>query len=284
MILFNAKAFLTGKNYIKVRNQRSQYILETYHPIILHADKVKQNRPLVFIANHNDAKDQELIMAVTEKIIHWWAKKEYFQASASYGENDSLKKRLVMAYIVRYLGCIRIDRSDTIPILARKYNVPIKEIMQLNNLIEDALNPGQILTIPSGEKIIKHKVYKGDNKKAFKETDRYLAYGHSVGGFPEGTRGEGEELGKFGEGLIISAMKNDVEIQPVALSGEFTKDNQNLIANFLNPVRVPKGSNPKLEAEFLREMVQEGLNENSKLIKTLSPSNMKKLGKEPIYL
>ena len=283
-MIFNVKAFTTGKIYKTIRDAKVQKFLNDYHPVIAHVDKLDHNRPLIFITNHNHVKDQELTMASTDKVIHWQAKKEYFDAKASLFKKDNLSNRLKTAILVRAMGCIRVDRSDTLPILARKYEVSIEEIMYLNNLTEPIITPGQILIIPRGEELVKHQVYQGKNTKAFLETDRYLAYGHSIGGFPEGTRGEGEALGKFATGLIITAMKNDVEIQPAALSGSFDKNNNDLMINFLDPVKISKNSNPETEAEYLREMVGEGLEENRKLIKTLSPSNLKKLGKEAIYI
>lgn len=68
-----------------------------YNPRIIGAEKIPQNGTVVIAGNHKHVYDQCLTIMATKRVIHYMAKKEYFDG--------------MLAPMFRIAGCIPVDRS-----------------------------------------------------------------------------------------------------------------------------------------------------------------------------
>ncbi len=68
-----------------------------YSPKIIGAEKIPDDAPIVIAGNHKHVYDQCLTIMATKRVIHYMAKKEYFDG--------------MLAPLFRVSGCIPVDRS-----------------------------------------------------------------------------------------------------------------------------------------------------------------------------
>lgn len=68
-----------------------------YNPRIENEKYLQQDGPIVVVGNHKHIMDQCLVIIATKRIIHYMAKKEYFDGK--------------MAWFFKATGCISVDRS-----------------------------------------------------------------------------------------------------------------------------------------------------------------------------
>lgn len=68
-----------------------------YHPKIIGAEKIPKDVPIIIAGNHKHVYDQCLTIIATKRVIHYMAKKEYFDGK--------------LAPLFRVVGCIPVDRS-----------------------------------------------------------------------------------------------------------------------------------------------------------------------------
>ncbi len=68
-----------------------------YSPEIIGAEKIPDNCSIVIAGNHKHVYDQCLTIMATKRVIHYMAKKEYFDG--------------MLAPLFRAVGCIPVDRS-----------------------------------------------------------------------------------------------------------------------------------------------------------------------------
>ncbi len=68
-----------------------------YSPKIIGAEKIPQDSAIVIAGNHKHVYDQCLTIMATKRVIHYMAKKEYFEGK--------------LAPFFRAVGCIPVDRS-----------------------------------------------------------------------------------------------------------------------------------------------------------------------------
>lgn len=68
-----------------------------YHPTIIGAEKIPKGVPIIIAGNHKHVYDQCLTIIATKRVIHYMAKKEYFDGK--------------LAPLFRVAGCIPVDRS-----------------------------------------------------------------------------------------------------------------------------------------------------------------------------
>lgn len=68
-----------------------------YNPRIENKEYLQQDGPVVVVGNHKHIMDQCLVIIATKRIIHYMAKKEYFDGK--------------MAWFFKATGCISVDRS-----------------------------------------------------------------------------------------------------------------------------------------------------------------------------
>lgn len=68
-----------------------------YNPKVYGAEKIPTEGPIVIAGNHKHLFDQCITIMVTKRVIHYMAKKEYFDGK--------------LAPLFRFVGCIPVDRS-----------------------------------------------------------------------------------------------------------------------------------------------------------------------------
>lgn len=68
-----------------------------YNPKIIGAEKIPADGSIVIAGNHKHVYDQCLTIMATKRVIHYMAKKEYFDGK--------------LAPLFKFVGCIPVDRS-----------------------------------------------------------------------------------------------------------------------------------------------------------------------------
>lgn len=68
-----------------------------YNPKIINADVIPKEGPILIVGNHKHIMDQCSVIISTKRIVHYMAKKEYFDGK--------------FAWFFRACGCISVDRE-----------------------------------------------------------------------------------------------------------------------------------------------------------------------------
>ncbi len=68
-----------------------------YNPIIINKEAIPTKGPILLCGNHKHLYDQNLVLLSTKRVIHYMAKKEYFDGK--------------FAWFFKFVGCIPVDRS-----------------------------------------------------------------------------------------------------------------------------------------------------------------------------
>ncbi len=71
--------------------------INKYHPTVIGKENIPTNGPIIVCGNHRHKDDQYNVMMVTDRVIHYMAKDEYFKGNK--------------ALFYRLAGCIPVDRS-----------------------------------------------------------------------------------------------------------------------------------------------------------------------------
>ena len=75
----------------------SIYFKLVFHPTVIGKENIPKSGPIILCGNHKHIHDQYNVMIVTNRVIHYMAKDEYFK-----GPN---------AWFYRLAGCISVNRS-----------------------------------------------------------------------------------------------------------------------------------------------------------------------------
>ena len=84
------------------------------HPKIIGKELIPKDGPIIVVGNHQHTFDQFAPMSSTKRVIHYMAKKEYFDGKHSLfsaGYNPTWFGRKFTKWLVRGAGCISVDRS-----------------------------------------------------------------------------------------------------------------------------------------------------------------------------
>ena len=84
-----------------------------YNPKIINKEVIPKEGPILIVGNHKHIYDQCLTIMATKRVIHYMAKKEYFDGK--------------MAWFFKLVGCIPVDRS------IKDHNATEKALKVLNN-------------------------------------------------------------------------------------------------------------------------------------------------------
>ena len=68
-----------------------------YHPTIINKENIPKTGPIIIVGNHKHLMDQCLVIIATKRIVHYMAKKEYFDGP--------------YAWFFKATGCISVNRS-----------------------------------------------------------------------------------------------------------------------------------------------------------------------------
>lgn len=84
-----------------------------YNPNIINKEVIPKEGPILIVGNHKHIYDQCLTIMATKRVIHYMAKKEYFDGK--------------MAWFFKLVGCIPVDRS------IKDHNATDKALKVLNS-------------------------------------------------------------------------------------------------------------------------------------------------------
>lgn len=84
-----------------------------YNPKIINKEVIPEEGPILIVGNHKHIYDQCLTIMATKRVIHYMAKKEYFDGK--------------MAWFFKLVGCIPVDRS------IKDHNATEKALKVLNS-------------------------------------------------------------------------------------------------------------------------------------------------------
>ena len=94
-----------------------------YHPKIINKEVIPKEGPILIVGNHKHVYDQCLTIIATKRVIHYMAKKEYFEGK--------------LAWFFRLVGCIPVNRQ-------------IKDTNATNMALDVLKNGGAIGLFPEG--------------------------------------------------------------------------------------------------------------------------------------
>ena len=94
-----------------------------YNPKIINKEVIPKYGNIIIVCNHKHIYDQCLTIMATHRVIHYMAKKEYFDS--------------IFAWFFKLVGCIRVNRS-------------IKDSKAVKQAIEILNNEGAIGLFPEG--------------------------------------------------------------------------------------------------------------------------------------
>ena len=92
-----------------------------YNPKIINKEVIPKEGPILIVGNHKHIYDQCLTIMATKRVIHYMAKKEYFDGK--------------MAWFFKLVGCIPVDRS------IKDHNATEKALKVLNSGVYIGLFP-----------------------------------------------------------------------------------------------------------------------------------------------
>ena len=94
-----------------------------YNPTIINKEVIPKEGPILIVGNHKHVYDQCLTIMATKRVIHYMAKKEYFDGK--------------LAWLFKFVGCISVNRQ-------------IKDTKAKEQAIEVLENNGAIGLFPEG--------------------------------------------------------------------------------------------------------------------------------------
>ena len=94
-----------------------------YHPKIINKEVIPKDGPILIVGNHKHVYDQCLTIMATKRVIHYMAKKEYFDGHLSW--------------LFKFVGCIPVNRQ-------------IKDTAATEQALEILRNDGAIGLFPEG--------------------------------------------------------------------------------------------------------------------------------------
>lgn len=240
------------------------YVKRKWHPIIINAEAIPQNGPLILCGNHLHKHDQFPVMCATKRTIHWMAKDEYFKDKKS-------------APVMRMMGCIRVEREkgkiDTSKEIAMDY---LRKGSAVGIFPEGTRNVYQIALkkLVNNEQSINALIKEKNITEEYKQKLAVLEHQHTqyLKELEEAkqtiiSKGnnvvEDELLLPFKFGAISMAEHTGAQIVPFAVTGDYTENNDNLMVRFGEAYHL-KTNNYHQENEELRERIKSLLIQNYK--------------------
>lgn len=103
-----------------------------YNPKIINKAVIPKDGPILIVGNHKHVYDQCLTIMATKRVIHYMAKKEYFDSK--------------MGWFFRMVGCISVNRQ-------------IKDNIAVETALDILKNGGAIGLFPEGTRNKTHDVF-----------------------------------------------------------------------------------------------------------------------------
>lgn len=226
------------KRYTLARNIGIPVFKKIFHPKIIGKELIPEKGPIVFLGNHLHKYDQYPVICATDKIIHWDAKKEYFDGP--------------LGFLYKQTGAIPVDRYGN-PEEAKRLSLQYLNMGSSIGIFPEGTRNIYQLAIWKLEKARKNclkvvdAIRSGEIHMSMADTElqkAYELYENAVGEVELAKselkkRGivpvEGEEVLPFKYGAVSFAQKTNAIIQPFSVTGQFTPDNQDLTLCFGKP-------------------------------------------------
>lgn len=225
-----------------------------YHPTIINKEFIPEEGPILLCGNHLHVWDQFPVICATNRVTHWMAKKEYFdskmgplfEATGSIcvdRDGDASKATEEALAYLRNGSAIGIFPEGT----RNKYQV-------LKNRYDNLVDRIHLTKYCKENEVLLEQCFKIENE--MKEYEEFLKQ--------KGIALDTEDiLLPFHFGAVSMAKKTDALIVPFGVTGDYTKDNDNLVVRFAEPMKVTddlEASNTKLR-DTVRTLVKKNYEE-----------------------
>ncbi len=225
------------------------------NPKIIDSEKIPEEKPIIFCSNHLHVWDQFPIMCATKDVIHWMAKKEYFEGK--------------LAFAFKYMGCIPVDRvnnPNASKEIALDYlnkghcvglfpegtrnglkqekidslyssldNMPVSKEEFTTIIKEDKVRTSQIDFL---EQLYKNKRISKVEYYSFLLNSKNALENMRNLDFITEEEYDNSLLLPFKYGAVSMAKKSNATIVPVGVTGDYTVGNDNLTVKFGEPFKV----------------------------------------------
>lgn len=264
-------------NYQVARIFGTPLFKEKFNPIILNKDNIPKNGSVLLCGNHLHVLDQFPVICATKRVTHWMAKKEYFDSkigvffkmtgaicvdrkgnakSSEYEAIDYLNKNSIVGLFPegtrnglkdeKIIDLYSFFQND-LSLDDFKYKINSKTLLSQINLLTELYNNHTI-------SLDEYKKYIFNSKNALEmlakaEVITYEQYDNSL-------------LLPFKFGAVSMAQKTKSTIVPFAVTGDYKKENHNLVVNFGNPYKI-ESQDLELENDRLRKKVLTLLKDNN---------------------
>ena len=267
--------------YKVIRPLGRRWFLRKYHPTIIGEENIPKSGPILVCGNHLHVNDQFPAIISTKRVLHYMAKKEYFDGKFGWffkiagcipvdrSIHDESAKETALT-ILRHGGAIGIFpegtrnfitcRENRVEVLYEKFKDQMTKEELINKLKSNKTKTSQIDLL---DKLLEDKKISDDEymKYAIDINDslKYLLKNDIIN--------EDEYynalLLPFKFGAVSMANKTNATIIPFATTGDYTKDNNNLISRFGKPI-VVDGRDLEVVNDELRNAVLSLIKENLK--------------------
>lgn len=260
-------------NYKLVRSVGVPFFNKMLHPTIIDKEYIPENGPIILCGNHLHVWDQFPVICATKRVTHWMAKKEYFdsklgpffkatgsicvdrEGDASKATNEALD------YLSKgsAIGIFPEGTRNKYRVLENKLIALEEKVNNLDNIFdigmtESLLESDHIIT--KGEKL---KELKTEIIKTKNEMEEYKKTLKNKGIIIN----ESDLLLPLHYGAVSMANKTNALIVPFGVTGDYTKDNNNLVVRFAEPIKPSddlEHTNELLHDEIVR-LVKKNYNE-----------------------
>lgn len=261
------------RTYHFFRSLLGNYFLNYYKPKMINKEVIPENGPIILCGNHIHLYDQCLPIMSTKRMLHYMAKKEYFDGK--------------FAWFFKANGCISVDRANhggnsiniAEQLLRDGYGIGIYPEGTRNSLVSKEEKFPEIYSYV--KEVITEKDYKQlckDNLVLVSQTDYLLELYHrkviNLNELKKSLLDVNESLlnlvkeGKISEedynehlllplkfGAVSMAQKTKATIVPYAICGKYSHKNNHLQVRFGKPFNVSTTMNLENANKQLRKAI-----------------------------
>lgn len=249
----------TDFNYKLVRSVGVPFFNKLLHPIIIDKEYIPESGPIILCGNHLHVWDQFPVICATKRVTHWMAKKEYFDSK--------------LGPFFKATGSICVDREGDASFATNEALDYLSKGSAIGIFPEGTRNKYRVLEnklIALEEKVYKYDtIYnieietliklQGEINKTRNEMEEYKETLKNKGIVID----EDDLLLPLHYGAVSMAKKTNALIVPFGVTGDYTKDNDNLVVRFAKPIEPSEdleSTNQKLHDEIVR-LVKKNYNE-----------------------
>lgn len=200
------------------------------HPTIIGKENIPKEGPIVLCGNHLHVFDQFPVICSTNRVIHWMAKKEYFDGK--------------LGPFLKSIGTISVDRYGNPSSSIKEALRYLRQGSAIGIFPEGTRNQYQVLKsryLNLTEKINSSKKH---NDKYFELLEKTELIKKQMDEYEETLKekdivlNRDELLLPFHNGAVALAKKTDALVVPFGVTGDYSVCNDNLVVRFDKPFKV----------------------------------------------